>query len=776
MEVCESYRFWDMSVDEQYEGYDQEDDGRFDELDPSSLGDFRYMFDDDWDGSAPAQAQPVEDAVAAPMQLSRTAEEIRLILEDLNKDLNPAQREAAETIYGPVIAIAGAGAGKTKTLTHRVASMLVMGIHPANIMLVTFTNKAAEEIRNRIEEMVGENAQYITAGTFHSTIFRHILKKYPESRYLRSIGVRMDECANIDPDEAEKILKDAISMLPETDLAQVDENDWKPDDFEKEMSKARASGNDVNDYRALTARGSADEELRKVTANVWQTYNRLCREVNGIDFDDILLFADKMLRSEPHIADELGDRFKYIMLDEYQDTNRVQMNIMDSISRKNRNICVVGDEKQSIYGFREADIKIILSFKTRFPEAKTINMNQNYRSYPEIIRFSNACADAMEQRLSDGQLLAMRQFDESDAEREAKKSNRVVMAEFKSAHDEADMVAKAIKRDLMLKIPGKEVAVLYRNRNSKTLVERKLVDLNIPYRVIGDASFFQKKEVKDIVGMIRFIFHPWDTMSGYRFLGATSVGISLNAAKKAASEGQSVHDFLKEQSVKRLKPKKKDEVTELTAAAKKIGPFMELGKMLRESISYGDDPAFIKEVVAKIWDIYLRPGIVKVANRSDDEGELDTRIDNAEYVLERMGKSLEKGMLIDEIIEDLTMMVENNPDMDKNLDAKVLLMTIHGSKGLEFDNVYMVGMNEATMLGTDPTYDEIEESRRLNYVGMTRAKKKLTMTFATNIFVFGQPVETKVSPFIEEIEERLGVKRYIFKGKETSNERTASYA
>lgn len=764
---------WHMSYEEEYMGYDGGEDERFEDIDPSSLGDFRYMFDEDGDGT-PAPAEP-QDAPPSILVQQKSKEEIQLILDELNSGLNPSQREAAETIYGPVIIIAGAGAGKTKTLTNRVATMLIQGIHPANIMLVTFTNKAAEEIRNRIEEMVGENAQYITAGTFHSTILRHVLKKYPESRYLRAIGLDMEMCANIDQDESEKLLKEAIDALSPEDREQMAENEWDHKDFEKEMGKARALGQDINDYRALTARGSDDEELRKITANCWQIYNRLCREVNGIDFDDILLFADKMLRSEPSIADELGDRFKYVMLDEYQDTNRVQMNIMDSICKKHKNICVVGDEKQSIYGFREADIKIILSFKNRYPESKSINMNQNYRSYSEILRFSNACADAMEQKLSDGQLIPMKQIEESPAELEVKKSNKVVMAEFRSGYDEAEMVAKAIRRDLMLKTPGKEVALLYRNRNSKMLVERQLVDMNIPYRVVGDASFFQKKEVKDIVGMIRFVFHPWDTMAGYRFLGATSVGISLNAAKKAASEGHSVHDFLTDQATKRLKAKKKDEITDLTVSAKKIAPFMELGKMLREAISYGDNPAFIKEVIGKLWDIYLRPGVTKIANRSDDDNDLENRTDNAEYVIDRLGKNLEKGMLIDEIIEDLTMMVENNPDTDKNLDSKVVLMTIHGSKGLEFDNVYMVGMNELTMVGEDPTFDEIEESRRLNYVGMTRAKKKLTMTFATFIVQYGQLIETKASRFIEEIEDRLKVRRYVFKSKEKSNESSMSH-
>jgi len=489
------------------------------------------------------------------------------------------------------------------------------------------------------------------------------------------------------------------------------------------------------------------------------------RDMQGVDFDDILVFCDKMLRQEPHIAEQLGEEFKYIMLDEYQDTNRVQMSIMDAISRKHNNICVVGDEKQGIYSFRGADITVILSFKNRYPNAKQINMSKNYRSYPEIMRYSNACADAMEQRLSDGQLEPMRKFEESEQERAAKKSNKVVMAEFKTAEQEADNVAKAVFRDLRLGVQGKEIAILYRNRSLKGIIEKKLVDMDIPYRMVGDASFFQKKEVKDMVALVRFIFHPWDSMAGFRFLGATSMGVSVNAAKKASSNGLSVHEFLKESAEKKLKPKKKDEITDFTSAAKKVAPFVELAKMLRDSIKYGDNPVFIKEAIAQIWDIYMKPGLEKVAARSEQDDDLDGRLDNIGYVIERLEKSLVKGMTIDEIIEDLSMMVENNPDMDKSTESKVQMMTLHASKGLEFDNVYMIGLDNITMPGEDATFDDIEESRRLNYVGMTRSKKKLTMTFAVERFHFGQFIKTLPSPFITEIESRIGAKRYVMKAE-----------
>lgn len=727
----------------------------------SALSAFSYMdIDDDdyFDGTfIPGEVKP------SPLSEAEVLEKIRL----LNAELNDGQRQAAETTEGPVIIIAGAGAGKTKTLTHRVSTLLLKGAHAANIMVVTFTNKAAEEIRDRIEMMVGEDAQYISAGTFHSIVFRKILKRFPESNYLASINLDMVECAILDDADATKLLKESMSELSEDDIQEIEANDWKLSKFEKIMGKARANGLDVRDFMTSIIPGALDEVAARITVRIWNAYNEKCRAANGIDFDDILLFCNKMLKSEPHIAEYLGDEFKYVMLDEYQDTNRVQMDIMDCIAKKHQNICVVGDEKQSIYGFREADIEVILSFRRRYPQAAQINATQNYRSYPEIIRYANACAAAMDQRLSDGQLVPMRQCDESPAELVQKKGNKVFMVEFDDSLTEADNVAKAIHRDLRNGVDPKEIAVLYRNRSLKIDLERKLVDMNVPYRLVGDTAFFQKAEVKDMVAMIKFIFNPWDTMAGMRMLNALKVGVSTQAAKKAAADGLNVNEFLKSQATKRLKVKKKGEdEPSLTAAAQKIAPFMTICEQLRESVKYGDSPAFIKETIAQIWDIYMRPRMALSAKKSERNDALDERLNNVAYVLQRIEGAMEKGTGMDAIIEDLSMMVENNPDMDKQIHTKVLLMTFHGSKGLEFDNVYMIGVDNVCMPGPDAEYKDIEESRRLMYVGMTRPKKKLAISYSRQRLEHGQMIQPMASPFIEEIERALKVKRFVVQPSE----------
>lgn len=690
--------------------------------------------------------------------------EVNEALAKLNEPLNPEQRLAAETTEGPLMIVAGAGTGKTKTMIHRVATLMVKGVPAANIMIVTFTNNAAGEIKERLEGMIGENGQYVHAGTFHSIIFRQILQLYSHSEYLMGIGINMTECAILDDKESGSLLKDAIKELPDADKQQMDDNNWKVSEFEKVMGLEKAKGHDVHDFFARVAPGSRNEEKYRIIASVWSAYNKKCRDCNGIDFDDILLHADKMLKKEPQIAEELSRQFRYVMLDEYQDTNPVQMSIMDSIAKHHSNICTVGDEKQSIYKFRGADIEVILSFQKRYPSAVLVDMNKNYRSYQEIISYSNAVADAMGQKISDGQLDAQRQITEDSVQLKRKKANSVAMVEFANEKQEAATVTKAILRDLGVGVPGENIAILYRNRNLKSELERVLVDNNIPYQLIGDTSFFQKAEVKDAVALIRFVFHPWDSVAGFRTLKATSMRVSDAAAKKAmGKDGSNVSEFLRQQSVKRLKTTKKGQTEpDLTETAKKVKPFVEITKLLRDSVDYCDDPSYIRDALAELWDIYMRPGIEKKeknATSGDGKGNLDLRLENVQHIFRRVKEHLESGMTITEIIEDLSMMVDNTVDMDSDSSDKIKLMTMHASKGKEFDNVYIIGLDNITTHGQEPEPDEVEESRRLLYVGMTRAEKKLTMSYSLERLHNGEYIRPSGSEFIDEIEHRLGVSR-----------------
>lgn len=714
--------------------------------------------------------------------LKHLSDEVLEKINALNESLNPEQRLAAETINGPVIVTAGAGAGKTKTTIHRAATMILAGIHPAYILISTFTKKAADEIKNRLESQIGENGQYVNAGTFHSMVFRNIIKQYPESEFLKSQGFNVAELQILDETESESLFKDAIKELSETDQNIIQESEWKHRLFEDEIGKHRSLGRGVRDYLRFIVPGSKNEVFERITATIWNEYTKKCRQVNGIDYDDILVIADKLMKSEPHVSKELAEKYRYLMLDEYQDTNPVQMSIMDQIARHHRNLFVVGDEKQSIYGFRGSDISIILSFKDRYPEARQVDMVRNYRSYPEIIKHGNALADAMEDKLNDGQLICESKVKETGQIAAQRRVNQVNMIQFDTDRQEAEMVSKAIYRDIKTGVKGEEIFVLYRNRQLKRDLERKLVELNVPYNVIGDTSFFQRREVKDAIALIRFIFQPWDSMAGIRVLQATSMAVSDAAAKKAmSSENVNVTEFLKQKSEERLRAKKKgQEEPDLTAAAKKVSPFMKAIKLIKQSAEYQDDPQFIKEAIAELWDIYFKEKIAKSSKNgktTDNRAEFDDKIENVHYVLDRFKEALGNGASIEEILEDFALKVEYTPENDAHAHQKVQLMTLHASKGLEADNVYIIGFDNVALPGVGrdgepPARDEIEESRRLAYVGITRAKKKCALSFGATRLHNGKETDVQPSPFLEEIASRTGSNIYVMAAQDNSHSRS----
>lgn len=680
-------------------------------------------------------------------------------LKELHADLNPEQRKAALAVSGPVIVVAGAGAGKTKTLIHRVATLIEMGVAPSNIMVVTFTNRAAQEIRDRLVAMVGDLGEHVAAGTFHSIIFNRLIKSPYESKYLERMGIDKDQVAILDDDEGSKLLKEAFSALDEEDQELIEENEWKVRDFERMLSEIRSKGMDVDEYESKLGRGRiANDEKQRILVRFWRDYTQRCRQVHAIDFDDILVVASRMLQEEPEIAARLAEEYQYLMLDEYQDTNPVQMQIMDSIARHHNNIFVVGDEKQSIYGFRGADISVILSFKKRYPDAEQINMVRNYRSCNGVIGAANACARAMTQKLSDGQLIAMKQ--------EGKGPPMIV--EFPNSLSEATTVARAIQRDLRSGVPGKEIAVLYRKRGLKTELERELIEADLPFELIGDISFYQKAEVKDALAMIRFIFRPWDSMGVLRLTKATSLGVSDKAVRDAIYEdGQTGIGFLREQSQRRLKPKRKGEEGEYSKSAQKIKPLLELASAIRESAQAEDEPQYIKECLARLWELYLRPGLLRSARRassSDGIEGAEMRMDNVAFLIERFGRGLEMGKTAETVLEEMSLMAEMVPTrMERDSDQKVKLMTMHASKGLEFENVYIIGMdNESLGARDEEDLDEVEEARRLTYVGITRAKSKLAMSFSRQRMEHGMIQSVYGSDFLKEIGRAKEVRRTRF--------------
>lgn len=692
-------------------------------------------------------------------------QDLKSRLTALHEDLNPEQREAAMAVEGPVIVVAGAGAGKTKTLTHRVATLVEMGVPPAHIMVVTFTNKAAQEIRDRLVGMVGELGDHVVAGTFHSIIFNKILKTAFDSEYLKDQGIEVENLAILDEDEATKLMREAFGALDEEDQALIESNEWTLKDFQKMLGEARSRGDDVERYESRLAGTLGEDEKHRLLVRLWRDYEHRCRLMAGIDFDDILVFASRMLEEEPALADRLGEEFRYLMLDEYQDTNPVQMRIMDSIAQKHRNIFVVGDEKQSIYFFRGADIGVILSFEKRYPEARKINMNRNYRSCPGVIEASNACARAMGQKLSDGQLVAMSKG----------KDHRPIIVEFPDAMSEARAIVQSIQKKLRAGVPGKDIAILYRKRSLKTEIERELIESDTPFELIGDTGFYQKAEVRDALALVRFVFRPWDSMGVLRTARAASFGVSEKAIRDAIYErGVTGIGFLKEQSEKRLKGKKKGEEGHYTKAALKVQPLLRLAEAIRESEEAGDDPAFIKDCLARLWEIYMRPGLVRASRRaSSNEGieGAEARMDNVSFLIERFSAGLEMGKRAETVLEEMTLLAEMAPTrMERDSEQMVKLMTIHAAKGLEFEHVYLVGMDNAALEpreGGDVA--EMEEARRITYVGLTRAKQGLMMSYSRERFEYGMIQQVRASSFLHEISRSQAVLRRKFRRSDLNN-------
>lgn len=680
-------------------------------------------------------------------------------LDRMNASLNPEQKLGAETTEGPVMLTAGAGAGKTKTLIHRVATLLVKGVPATEIFVSSFTNKAATELKQRLEAMIGENGQYVNAGTFHSLLYK-VLQMYNDSKYLVDNKIDMTQCTILDDKDKNGLLDDAIKLLPDKDREEMDGMELKRAGIESYMDDFRNKGYDVNDFVKRISNVDKDAVAKRIVANVWRLYNELCRSSNGIDFNDILLHTNKLLKSDSSISADLARRWKYVMVDEYQDTNDVQADIIDEIVQHHGNVCVVGDEKQSIYKFRGANIDVILGFTKKYPNAKLISLDRNYRSYPLIIMTANALAGHMVEKLSTGILRAEKKITDSPELMATRKLNTVSIVEFESEKDEASLVCQAIMRDLRAGVDGKDIAVLYRNKILKDELERKLVEYSVNYRLTGDTSFFQKAEVKDFISMVRFLFQNWDSTAGFRFMKSTSIGVSVDKAKKAMSDsGINAFNFLTKESEKRLVKRKGETEGAYSTSALKIKPFVELSKELQNAVSYKDNPDNIGEVLFELWSIYQKPSLIKDVKRSLRDKEADTAIakkmQNIVFVIDRIKSQLSQDDTIQKVIEDLSLMIENNTDHDVDDNQKVQLMTLHASKGLEFPNVYMIGLDDTVTHGLNKeelTQEDEEEQRRLVYVGITRAEKKLTISYSNKRTHHGREIETRgKSGFIKEI-------------------------
>lgn len=638
--------------------------------------------------------------------------------------LNEQQKKGVFTTKGPVLILAGAGSGKTRVLTHRIAYLIEsMGVNPWNILAITFTNKAAGEMRERVDKLVGFGSESIWVATFHSTCVR-ILR-----RYIDKIGYG-NSFTIYDADDSKSVMKDVCKMLD------IDTKMLKERTILSAISSAKDNLITPAEYDRTAA---GDYTKRKISA-AYTEYQSLLNKNNALDFDDIIMKTVELFRSCPEVLENYQNRFQYIMVDEYQDTNMAQFELIRLLAAKNKNLCVVGDDDQSIYKFRGANIRNILDFEIVYPEAAVIKLEQNYRSTQNILDAANAVIKNNAAR-KDKALWT----DEGAG-------NRIHFRSFDDAHEEADYIAGDIRRKKRELVSDyRECAVLYRTNAQSRLLEESFIGLNIPYNVVGGVNFYARKEIKDILAYLKTIDNGKDDLAVKRIINVPRRGIGAASIDRvqayADSNGISFFEALSQiDSIPSLAGSK---------SGQKLKDFNTMIRGFRTRLEFCP----LEELIT---DVIETTSYVKALEESDDEDAKD-RIENIDELITKLvsfeQEKEEQGekATLSEFLEEVALVADI--DGVGSDDNKVLLMTLHSAKGLEFSQVYLAGLEE----GIFPSYmtissgdlSELEEERRLAYVGITRAKDDLTITYAKKRMIRGETQYNAVSRFVREIPESL---------------------
>ena len=615
--------------------------------------------------------------------------------------LNDRQQEAVFHTDGPVLILAGAGSGKTRVLTHRVAYLIEnKNVNPWNILAITFTNKAAGEMRERVDDIVGFGSESIWVSTFHSTCVR-ILR-----RYIERLGFG-NNFTIYDTDDSKNIMKDVCKRL------EIDTKQYKERALLSAISSAK---NDLISPEEYELKAMGDYGKQKV-ASVYKEYQGVLRKNNALDFDDLIGKTVELFRICPDVLDYYQERFRYIMVDEYQDTNTAQFELVRLLAGKYRNLCVVGDDDQSIYKFRGANISNILDFEKVFPEAEVIKLEQNYRSTQTILDAANTVIRNNVERKDkalwtdkgEGEQIHFRQFD--------------------TAYEEAEFIAGEIgKKKKYGKAEYKDCAVLYRTNAQSRMLEERFIMEGIPYDVVGGVNFYSRREIKDILAYLKTIDNGRDDLAVRRIINVPKRGIGattiLRVQEYADARGISFYDALREA----------DQIMSIGKSAVKLKPFVTMIQSFRSKLEYYS----LEELIN---DVMETTGYVKELEESEDE-DAEDRIRNIDELVSKVVAYEESHdePSLSEFLEEVALVADiDGVDADDN---RVLLMTIHSAKGLEFPHVYLAGMEDGvfpsymTITSDDPS--AVEEERRLAYVGITRAKEDLTITCAKQRMLRGE--------------------------------------
>jgi len=632
--------------------------------------------------------------------------------------LNPNQQEAVLHTEGPLLILAGAGSGKTRVLTHRIAYMIEeKGINPWNILAITFTNKAAGEMRERVDKIVGFGSEHIWVSTFHSSCVRILRRHIDKLGYDNNFTI-------YDGDDQKSVIKDVCKRL------NIDTKIYKERSILSSISSAKDELT-CPDELMLQAAGDYG---RKRIAEAYKEYQKILRSSNALDFDDLIVKTVELFQHNPDILEYYQDRFKYIMVDEYQDTNTAQFKFVSILASKYRNLCVVGDDDQSIYKFRGANIYNILNFEHEYPDAKVIKLEQNYRSTQTILDAANGVIHQNKGR-KDKTLWTSN--DQGD---------KIRFLQFNSEYEEA----MGIVEDIAKKVQGKEASysdcvILYRTNAQSRIFEEKFVIKGIPYKIVGGQNFYQRKEIKDLLCYLKTIDNAQDDLAVKRIINVPKRGIGLTSMNKvdtyALSNGLSFYDALMAAK----------DIPTLGKTADKINGFVNLIQVLRSKLEFISLPQLMQ-------DILDETGYIKLLEADGSEEALG-RIENIDELVNKVIAYEEdnENPTLSDFLEEVALIADID-SLDSSND-KVVLMTLHSAKGLEFPYVYMGGMEDGLfpsyMTIVDDVDQELEEERRLCYVGITRAMKQLTLSCAKSRMIHGMNQYNAISRFIEEIPEEL---------------------
>ena len=643
-------------------------------------------------------------------------------MKDFLNNLNNSQLESTLQMDGPMIVIAGAGSGKTRVLTYKIAYLMTEGVDPFNILALTFTNKAAKEMKERIGTIVGDEAKNLWMGTFHSVFARILRIEAHKIGYTSNFTI-------YDSDDSQKLVSRIIKEF------NLDKDQYKYKSIFSRISSMKNSFITPNNYLNNEELLLSDKiSNRSKFYQIYNEYVERCFKAGAMDFDDLLLKTNELLNSYPDTLSKYQNIFKYILVDEYQDTNHSQYLIIRALSDKFQNICVVGDDAQSIYSFRGANINNILNFQKDFPDSKIFRLEQNYRSTKNIVNAANSLIENNQKRLK------------KNVWTENESGEKISVNKLLTDGEEGRFVASSIfENKMQSQLQNSDFAILYRTNAQSRSFEDALRKKNISYRVYGGLSFYQRKEIKDVLAYLRLLINPDDEQAFKRIINFPARGIGQTTLNKIAVEAKnsSVSDYIF------IKDLLKSSKILNNSAKNKLLDFVIMIESIKNKIEHADVFDITKEVLKQsgLYNLY----------KNDESLEGINRIQNIEELLNGIKDFVENNekshASVSSFLQDVALATDQ--DNDTNDNNKVSLMTVHLAKGLEFPYVYIVGLEEnlfpSAMNLNSRT--ELEEERRLFYVALTRAEKKIYLSYVLSRYRWGKPVDSEKSRFIDEIKE-----------------------